>query len=252
MQFYRTDLGWKLFQAPAVLIKHPISEINHCRRKATQSLLWMIWEWILPQSTYICVYFEVGSFQCTRRSASAEFNSLVWACFLPKSFIFLGFYPGWCGYDSGDLRIVALNAIVHCKVYHGGAGTALHSPSLALQVDRKPLKCVPRKGCWDKAGFCLLVTAKCLPESLHGASPVTVLAPPAAVPPGEGVDNSGSHSPTQPRQQCQLLWQPSIYPRHSGASESMPVNVTHSLLRGSDILNSGHFSRSIHPRSASW
>ena len=68
-----------------------------------------------------------------------------------------------------------------------------------------------------------------------------------------------THSPTHPlthlftlpERPCQLLWQLSIHPRHSGASESMPVNIMHSLLRGSDILNSGHFSRSIHPGSAS-
>lgn len=46
-------------------------------------------------------------------------------------------------------------------------------------------------------------------------------------------------------------WQPSIHPGHSGASEGMPVNIMHGPLRGSDILSSGHFPGSIHPRSAS-
>ena len=103
--------------------------------------------------------------------------------------------------------------------------------------------------------------AICLPlrnaglQGLPVAFPVTVLAATASVLLGKGVDNSGTHSlthsPTQPGRRCQLLWQPSIHPRHSETSESMPVNIMHGLLRGSDILNSGHFSRSIHPRSVS-
>lgn len=129
-------------------------------------------------------------------------------------------------------------------------------------MGKKPLKCAHCKVGWDKVGCYMLVTEKCSPESLHVATPVITLAPTASVFLGEGADNLGTppthlltysptHPLTQPRQQSWLLWQPSIHPRHSGASESMPVNIMHGLLKGSDILNSGHFSRSIHPRSAS-
>lgn len=119
---------------------------------------------------------------------------------------------------------------------------ALH-PLLVLQVNGKgPLEGWLREGGW----FYLLASERCSRERLHVVSPVM-----GRVLVTHSLTHSLTDSLTQPGQQSQLLWQPSIHPRHSGASESTPVNIMHGLLRGSDILNSGHFSRSIHPGSAS-
>lgn len=127
---------------------------------------------------------------------------------------------------------------------------------LVSQVDRKPHKRVHQKGDRAFVGVCLFSSKPDNLVSLQNAFPATILAPADSVLLVVGTNHLGTR--THPSLPSLLLcpgtgpvWQPSIHPGHSEASESMPANMMHSLLRGGDILNSGHFPGSIHPRSAS-
>ena len=157
---------------------------------------------------------------------------------------------------------------MQCKVYVARGGGPRTS-TLFPQRQEKPSSCSlptpgssgeqealqkgPLEGWLEEGGRCyLLASERCSRESLHVVSPVMEgIGHPLTHSPAHPLTHSLTDSLTQPGRQCQLLWQPSIHPCHSGASESTPVNIMHGLLRGSDILNSGHFSRSIHPGSAS-
>lgn len=117
-------------------------------------------------------------------------------------------------------------------------------------------QCVHEKDRRASVDVCLFSSMHYSLVSLQNAFLATILAPADSVPLVVGTDIwvLVPMRPSLPHFLCpgtMPVWQPSIHPGHSEASESVPVNITHGLVRGSDILNSGHFPGSIHPRSAS-